>query len=312
MTIGAGRSEITHRPAPGTRYHVFDGPAKQGVSRTCGIEGKQRLRINEVECKNALVKSGIEGLDYALNPYTGCQHACVYCYAEFMKKYTNHDEDWGEFVDAKINIVDRLRRQIKRTRPGSVQIGTVTDAYQPLEERFRLTRGCLEVLADSDFSVTIQTKSDLVLRDIDILKKMKNKEVGLTITCHDPEVETLFEPGASNLDRRLDALKRLNRAGIPTYVFFGPILPFFSDHQDSLLLLFRRLQKTGVEKMYLDKMNYLKGKRKKISRVLRQNFPHALRFYDGVVKREEKYAEWLKATLASTLSRFPFEPEILF
>jgi DNA repair photolyase len=271
-----------------------------------------RLRISEVECKSALVKSGIEGLDYALNPYTGCQHACVYCYAEFMKKYTNHDEDWGEFVDAKINVVERLKRQIKRTRPGRVQMGTVTDAYQPLEERFRLTRGCLEVLADSDFPVTIQTKSDLVLRDIDILKRIKDKEVGLTITCSDPEVETLFEPGASNSDRRLDALRKLRRAGIPTYVFFGPILPFFSDHPDSLLLLFGRLQKTGVEKIYLDKMNYLKGKRKKIGGVLKESFPHALRFYDGIIKREEKYTDWLKATLASTLSRFPFEPEILF
>ncbi|UCB53660.1 MAG: radical SAM protein [Candidatus Zixiibacteriota bacterium] len=270
------------------------------------------MKIAEVECKNALVKSRIEGLDYALNPYTGCQHACVYCYAEFMKKYTNHKEDWGEFVDVKINVAERLRQQIKKTRPGTVQLGTVTDAYQPLEERFRLTRRCLEVLADSDFPVTIQTKSDLVLRDVDILRKIKDKEVGLTITCSDPEVERLFEPGTSNLDRRLDALKGLRKMGIPTYVFFGPILPFFSDHADSLLLLFKRLQKTGVRKIYLDKMNYLKGKRKKISRILVDNFPHALRFYDGVVEREEKYTEWLKATLASTLSRFPFEPEILF
>jgi DNA repair photolyase len=319
MMLRADRSEISSPTGAGDS--VSDEPAKD-VSRT--IQSKSamnptpsmgdrcQLKVAEVECKNALVKSGIEGLDYALNPYTGCQHACIYCYAEFMKKYTNHDEDWGEFVDAKINVIERLRRQIKRTRPGSVQMGTVTDAYQPLEERFRLSRGCLEVLADSDFSVTIQTKSDLVLRDVDILKKMKNREVGLTITCSDPEVETLFEPGASNLDRRLGALRSLNRSGIPTYVFFGPILPFFSDHQNSLLLLFKRLQKTGVEKIYLDKMNYLKGKRKKISRVLGESFPHALRFYDGVVKREEDYAEWLKATLASTLSRFPFEPEILF
>jgi len=322
MTVRTGRSEISRpRRAVGADNRLSDEPAK-GVSRTTQSEpmtnptpsngNRYQLKVAEVECRNALVKSGIEGLDYALNPYTGCQHACVYCYAEFMKKYTNHDEDWGDFVDAKVNVVERLEGQIKRTRPGSVQMGTVTDAYQPSEERFRLSRGCLEVLADSDFSVTIQTKSDLVLRDIDILKKMKNREVGLTITCHDPEVETLFEPGASNLDRRLDALKRLKRAGIPTYVFFGPILPFFSDHQDSRLLFFRRLEKTGVNKVYLDKMNYLKGKRKKISRVLRENYPHALRFYDGVVERGEDYAEWLKATLDSTLSRFPFEPEILF
>ncbi|MGB2989196.1 MAG: radical SAM protein [Candidatus Zixiibacteriota bacterium] len=270
------------------------------------------MKISEVECKNALVRSKIEGLDYALNPYTGCQHACVYCYAEFMKKYTNHKEDWGEFVDAKTNVIERLRQQVKRTRPGTVQLGTVTDAYQPAEERFRLARGCLEVLADSDFPVTIQTKSDLVLRDIDILKKIKDKEVGFTITCPDPEIERLFEPGASDLERRFEALRELVNRDIPTYVFFGPILPFFSDHRESLLRLFERLQKIKVKKIYLDKMNYLKGKRKKISRILGDNFPHALRFYDGVMEREEKYTEWLRATLASTLSRFPFEPEILF
>jgi DNA repair photolyase len=188
----------------------------------------------------------------------------------------------------------------------------VTDAYQPLERRFCLTRKCLEILADSDFPVSIQTKSDLVLRDTDILKRIKDKEVGITITCSDPELERLFEPGASDLERRFDALKKLVKRGIPTYVFFGPILPFFSDRQESLLSLFKRLQKIGVGRIYLDKMNYLKGKRKKIGRILGDNFPQALRFYDGVTEREEKYAEWLKATLASTLSDFSFESEVLF
>jgi DNA repair photolyase len=229
-----------------------------------------------------------------------------------MKKYTNHKEDWGEFVDVKINVAERLRDQVKRTKPGRVQMGTVTDAYQPAEERFRLARGCLEVLADSDFPVTIQTKSDLVLRDVDILKKIADKEVGFTITCPDPEIERLFEPGAPDLERRFEALRELVNSDIPTYVFFGPILPFFSDHPESLSLLFNRLRKTGVKKIYLDKMNYLKGKRRKINRVLGDGYPQALRFYDGVMECEDKYAKWLKVTLTSILSRFAFEPEILF
>ena len=98
------------------------------------------MKITEVYCKNALSKSKISGMDYALNPYIGCEHGCVYCYAEFMRKYTNHKEEWGEFVDVKINIVDRLRKQIKRTKPGTIMIGTVTDAYQPLEDKYQLTR----------------------------------------------------------------------------------------------------------------------------------------------------------------------------
>ena len=271
-----------------------------------------QLTITEVKCKNALVKSGIYGVDYALNPYTGCQHGCVYCYAEFMKKYTNHNEDWGKFVDVKINIVDRLREQVKKTKPGVVMIGTVTDAYQPLEEKYQLTRKCLEILANFDFPIFIQTKSDLVLRDIDILKKIKDREVGFTITCADPDVEKMFEPGSSNLERRFEALVKLKESDIPTFVFFGPILPYFSDDVNTLKLLFERLQKIKINKVYLDKMNYLKGKRKKISALLEENFPHALRFYEGVIDHEKRYSEWLKANLTSALSEFSFEAEVLF
>lgn len=270
------------------------------------------MKISEVRCKNALVRSRIEGMDYALNPYVGCQHACLYCYAEFMKKYTNHDEPWGEFVDVKINVVDRLKGQIKRTKPGVVMIGTVTDAYQPLEKEMRLTRRSLEVLTDSDFSVSIQTKSDLVLRDIDVLRKMKDKEVGLTITCADPEVEGAFEPGASDLKRRLKALNRLSQEGIPTFVFIGPILPFFSDGLDSVRSLFGKLHKAKIEKVYLDKMNYLRGKWRRISPVLAERFPLAVRFYQGVMRDEESYADWLRDNLTSAASEFSFDFEVLF
>ena len=251
-------------------------------------------------------------MNYALNPYTGCQHACLYCYAEFMKKYTRHPEPWGEFVDAKTNVADRLRQQVKRTKPGTVMVGTVTDAYQPLEKEFNLTRQCLEVLADTDFPVFIQTKSDLILRDIDVLKRMKEKEIGLTITCPDSRVERIFEPEASDLERRFEALSRLKENGLPTFVFFGPILPFFSDNERSLKSLFERLRKIGIEKIYLDRMNYLKTKFKKIRPLLAREYPQALRFYEGIVKDEAGYSDWLKANLVSALDGYSFEAEILF
>jgi DNA repair photolyase len=273
---------------------------------------RQPLKITEVECKNALVKSGIDGVDYALNPYVGCQHACVYCYAEFMKKYTDHSEPWGEFVDAKTNVAGRLRRQIKRAKPGAIQIGTVTDAYQPLEEEYQLTRQCLEILTDLDFPVTIQTKSDLVLRDIDVLKRLRDKRVGLTITCPDPKVERAFEPGAADLERRFEALAKLKECGIPTFVFFGPILPYFSDDPKSLRTLFERLRQIGVKHVYLDKMNYLKGKLKKIKLVLKSSSPGKSSFYESAADHPGRYAEWLKANLLSVLSEFSFESEVLF
>jgi DNA repair photolyase len=270
------------------------------------------LRITEKTCKNALVKSGIEGVDYALNPYTGCQHACVYCYAEFMRKYTDHKEPWGEFVDIKINLADRLRQQIKKTKPGTVMIGTVTDAYQPVERKFQLTRKCLEILSDTDFPVFIQTKSDLILRDIEVLKKMKHREVGMTITCPDANVEKLFEPGASDLKRRFEALAQLKDNGIPTFVFLGPILPYFSDSERSLRSIFERLDEIGIKHVYLDKMNYLKGKFSRIKDLLGKVHPRALPFYESVTRQPERYEQWLKANLSSVLTDFSFDIEAVF
>jgi DNA repair photolyase len=229
-----------------------------------------------------------------------------------MKKYTNHDQPWGEFVDIKANVVDRLRVQTRKVKPGLVMLGTVTDAYQPTEEKQRLTRRCLEVLADSDFPVSIQTKSDLVLRDVDILKKMKEKEVGITITCPDPEVMRSFEPGAASLQRRLNVLDELASHDIPTFVFAGPIIPFFSDNSTALISLFRELENRKISWIYLDKMNYLRSKWRRIKPVLDQRYPGAVRFYRRALEDEESYASWLKTNLESALGHFHFESEILF
>ena len=294
-------------------FKLSSSPPCGGTCLTYDVtERSRRLRIAEKTCKNALVKSGIECVDYALNPYTGCQHACIYCYAEFMKKYTNHREPWGEFVDVKINLPDRLRQQVKKVKPGTVMIGTVTDAYQPVERKYRLTRQCLEILSDTDFPIFIQTKSDLILRDIDVLKKIKDKEVGMTITCPDSSAEKLFEPDASDLKSRMEALAQLKENGIPTFVFFGPILPYFSDSKRSLRSMFERLDKIGIKHVYLDKMNYLKGKFSRIEGILRDFYPSALPFYESVMNKPEKYEQWLKANLASVLSDFSFDSDPVF
>ena len=270
------------------------------------------MKISEVYCKSALSRSKISGVDYALNPYTGCEHGCVYCYADFMRKYTNHKEEWGEFVDVKINIVDRLRKQIIRTKPGTIMIGTVTDAYQPLEEKYQLTRRCLEILADFDFPITIQTKSDLVLRDVDILKGVRNMSVGLTITCVDPKIEALFEPKASKLEDRFKALEKLGENDIPTFVFFGPILPLFSDSEESMQSLFEKLKNMGIEKIYFDKMNYLNAKWGKIKIFLKRNFPEALSYYQRVAEDGELYSARLRALLDHSLSDSCSNYEIVF
>ncbi|PKK81372.1 MAG: hypothetical protein CVT47_02760, partial [Thermoplasmata archaeon HGW-Thermoplasmata-2] len=123
--------------------------------------------LNEVVCRTALSDSGLEGLDYSLNPYKGCAHGCIYCYAPDI---THVERAWGTFVDAKMNVAEVLEQETRTKRRGVVGLGTVTDPYQSLEEKYKLTRKCLEILAKRKWPVCIQTKSALVLRDVDLLK----------------------------------------------------------------------------------------------------------------------------------------------
>lgn len=179
----------------------------------------------ETEVRSVLSKSGIPGVTYCINPYTGCSHACRYCYATFMKRFSGHTEPWGSFVDVKTNAPEVLRRQLKRAEKGEIIISSVTDPYQPAEAEYRITRKCLEVIGLYQFPVSILTKSPLVIRDLDIILQLHDCDAGITITTDNDSVRKVFEPKAPSIDQRLDALRRLHQAGISTYVFIGPVLP---------------------------------------------------------------------------------------
>ena len=137
----------------------------------------------EILAKSVLTKSGIS--DYCVNCYVGCTHACVYCYARFMKRFSGHEEPWGKFVDAKVNAPEVLAREVKRKKPGGVFVSSVCDAYQPMEKRYGLTRECLKILIDAGFHPGILTKSKLVTRDFDILQGHSNCDLGCTLTTMD-------------------------------------------------------------------------------------------------------------------------------
>ncbi len=205
--------------------------------------------IKEINARSVLSKTGIPGRRYCLNPYVGCVHACKYCYAIFMKKFTSHTEPWGSFVDVKINAPDVLRRQIKRAE-GNIIIGSVTDPYQPVEAEYMITRKCLEILALYQYPVDILTKSPLVLRDIDVISRLKEAEVGLTITTDDDNVRKIFEPCAPPIPERIEALKQLYKAGIETYVFIGPLLPMNPESLAEQI-------KPYADAVLIDRMNYV-------------------------------------------------------
>jgi len=207
------------------------------------------VRVTEVRAKSILNKSKI--FDYCLNAYTGCQVSCRYCYARlFMPRYSGHSEPWGTFVDVKVNAVELLRRQLVRAKRGTVWISSVCDPYQPLEASFQLTRQCLAELAARQFPVNIQTKSALVLRDLDLIEKFEDIEVGMTITTDDERLARIFEPGASPVEARIEALGVLRARGIRTFAFLGPLLP------GSPVRLLEKLE-GKVDRILVDRMNYL-------------------------------------------------------
>jgi len=207
------------------------------------------MTIREIYARSILSKSKV--FDYVVNPYIGCQHGCTYCYARFMKRFTRHKEPWGEFVDVKINAAHLLQREIEKMPPGRVWVSGVCDPYQPLERTYELTKKCLEILVRYDWPITIQTKSALVLRDVELFEEANKIEVGLTVTTGDERVRQLFEPGAPSIKERIKALEELHLAGIRTYAMIAPMLPGAEE-------LAARLS-GKVDYVLIDRMNYHYG-----------------------------------------------------
>jgi DNA repair photolyase len=202
--------------------------------------------VDEVYAKTILSKSKV--FDYTINSYIGCEHGCTYCYARFMKRLTDHKEEWGKFVDVKVNAARLLQREIKKKRPGVVWISGVCDPYQPLEKDYELTKRCLEILLEHGWPVTVQTKSPLVLRDVELLRKFDEVEVGLTITTADENIRKIFEPNSPPVEQRIETLEKLNSAGVKTFAMIAPLLPKTEGLAKQL--------SGRADHVLIDKMNY--------------------------------------------------------
>lgn len=181
--------------------------------------------INKINVNSVMTKSSLPVGGYSVNPYVGCPHACKYCYASFMKRFTGHIEDWGTFLDVKywkpITNPKKYANQL-------AVIGSVTDGYNLYEEQFGRTRALLEELKDSDAKIMICTKSDLVVRDLDILTQMKDVTVSWSINTLDESFQSDMDEAVS-IKRRLAAMKKIYEAGIRTVCFVSPIFPEITD-----------------------------------------------------------------------------------
>ncbi len=190
----------------------------------------EAVEYRKIRVKRALSRSGLPDLDYALNPYVGCFHSCIYCYGRHYTRYEEVRRRWGSFVLIKENIVEVLKKEVLRLRKGVVGVATITDPYQPIEASEELSRASIDALLKSGFKVDVQTKSPMVVRDIDIFSSNRERvEVGITITTMNDHVASIVEPNAPPPSRRADALRELHRSRIKTWVFLGPIIPGVND-----------------------------------------------------------------------------------
>ena len=196
---------------------------------------KLKWNISLIESRSILSKTGISCFDYVINCYRGCSFGCLHCYASFMKKFTGHKEKWGDFVDVKLNAVELLKKELKKVNKGSVFLSSVTDPYLPIEAKFKLTRSVLQCLIDTDFEINVLTRSPLVTRDIDIFKRLKSVEVGLSIPTDREDIRKIFEPNATPISARIKALGKLKEEGINTYAFIAPLLPLNPENLAKLL-----------------------------------------------------------------------------
>lgn len=271
------------------------------------------FRVREIECKSLLTKSGLA--DYTINCYTGCEHGCRYCYARFMLKFTGHTEGWGNFVDVKVNGHEVLQKQVKRSRPGSVFVSSVCDGWQPLEERYRLTRRCIETLIGHHYPITILTKSSLIERDLDLLQE-GSVEFGVTITTLDNNLRKVFEPRASSPDKRLSVLEMSKRKGIKSYVFLGPLIPFLSDTEEELSRTMKAITELKPDYMYVDRLNLRWGVWDSLRETLaKEKWEQLIERYRKILfeqKWSDVYSEELRKRVMKVAGRYRLNGKVRF
>lgn len=237
------------------------------------------MEIKEIQVNDYLTKSNLPASDYVINPYVGCPHGCKYCYASFMKRFTGHKEEWGSFVDIK-----RCDKKINlnKIKNKTVFLSSVTDCYNEMEEKYKLTREILKQLINSECYLSISTKSKLILRDIDILKQIKNVTVSMSINTLNENFRKDMD-NAAKIEERLETLKQLHNNGIHTILFMSPIFPYITEWKEII-----EKSKEYIDEYWFENLN-LRGQYKtNILNYIKENYSQYYDSYNQIYNKNNK------------------------
>ena len=235
----------------------------------------------EIQVKDYLTKSNLPASDYVINPYVGCPHGCKYCYASFMKRFTGHKEEWGNFIDIK-----RCDKKIntKKLENKTVFLSSVTDCYNEFEEKYKITREILKELLNINCNLNISTKSKLILRDIDLLKQMKNLTVSMSINTLDENFKNDMD-NASPIKERLNTLRELHDNGIYTVLFMSPIFPYITKFKEII-----EISKEYIDEYWFENLNLRGAYKTKILLYIQEKYPKLINEYNDIyIKGNKKY-----------------------
>ena len=252
--------------------------------------------IEEIKIKKALnrLHSNFLPYKYDLNIYRGCGHRCQYCYAQYSYRYLE-TTNFFEKIYIKTNIVEALEKELssKRWRQEWINLGGVTDSYQAIERQYKLMPKILELMIKYKTPITISTKSDLILRDMDLLEKLAKVttvNVAVTITTWDEKLRQKLEPGTISSERRMEVLRQLKGKGINLGLHLMPIVPYLTDTPDNLENILREVGKIPVDYVIAGMLNLRSETRKNFLRFIQENYPELANKYF----QEYKGAYWEK------------------
>lgn len=239
------------------------------------------MQFKEVQTKDYLTKSNLPYTDYVINPYSGCTHACKYCYASFMKRFTGHTEEWGTFLDIK-----RCDKPIsaKKLTGKTVFLSSVTDPYNAAEKKYGITRRILEQLKDIDCYVKISTKSSLIRRDLDLLKQFRCLTVDMSINTLDEDFRKDMDRGSS-IEERLNTLKEFHENGIGTVLFMSPCFPGLTHFKEII-----EASMDFIDEYWFENLNLRGDYKRRILAYIHEKYPQLDELYQAIyLKNDESY-----------------------